>query len=46
MRIPELLPFVGKRVRIIVVEDEPAAANGARVTNEPFAEERASRGAR
>ncbi len=24
LRIPELLPFVGKRVQIIVVEDDPA----------------------
>jgi hypothetical protein len=24
LRIPELLPFVGKKVQIIVVEDEPA----------------------
>ena len=27
MRIPELLPFIGKKVQIIVVEDEPATAN-------------------
>jgi hypothetical protein len=26
VRIPELSPFVGKKVQIIVVEDEPAAA--------------------
>lgn len=25
MRIPELSPFIGKRVQIIVVEDEPPA---------------------
>jgi hypothetical protein len=30
MRIPELLPFVGKRVQIIVVEDEPAVPDSAR----------------
>ena len=29
MRIPELLPFVGKRVQIIVVEEEPGGAERA-----------------
>jgi hypothetical protein len=30
LRIPELLPFVGKKVQIIVVEDEPVPAGSAR----------------
>jgi hypothetical protein len=29
MRIPELLPFIGKKVQIIVVEDEPLRTDGA-----------------
>jgi len=29
MRIPELLPFIGKKVQIIVVEEEPVAAESA-----------------
>jgi hypothetical protein len=30
LRIPELLPFVGKKVQIIVVEDDPVQADTAR----------------
>ncbi len=30
MRIPELLPFIGKKVQIIVVEDEPVRTHDAR----------------
>jgi hypothetical protein len=30
MRIPELLPFIGKKVQIIVVEDEAVRTDGAR----------------
>jgi hypothetical protein len=30
LRIPELLPFVGKKVQIIVVEDEPVPTAGGR----------------
>jgi hypothetical protein len=30
IRIPELSPFIGKKVQIIVVEEEPATADSAR----------------
>ena len=30
IRIPELVPFIGKKVQIIVVEDEPVRTNDAR----------------
>jgi len=30
LRLPELLPFVGKKVQIIVVEDQPVPADSAR----------------
>jgi hypothetical protein len=40
LRIPELLPFVGKKVQIIVVEDEPVIEADARAAGLKTAPER------